>query len=163
MKTLVKSFAVTALLLSLSVSAIGQQRFKNPDRDRGERVERFQQKRNAQGQQHQRVMAMLDLSDEQKEQIQEIHLNGQKEMLPLKTQLQEAHAKLRTLTVADEYDEGEVQEVIGEISELNKTMLTNRVEHRQQIRELLTDDQRVKFDNLHLRMQKRFSRMGANR
>ncbi|MBO6587303.1 MAG: Spy/CpxP family protein refolding chaperone [Gracilimonas sp.] len=163
MKTLVKSFAITALLLSLSVSAIGQQRFKNPDRDRGERVERFQQKRNAQGQQHQRVMAMLDLSDEQKEQIQGIHLNGQKEMLPLKTQLQEAHAKLRTLTVANEYDETEVQEVISEISDLNKTMLTNRVEHRQQIRELLTDDQRVKFDNLHLRMQKRFSRMGANR
>lgn len=163
MKTLIKSFAITALLFTFTISAVGQQRFKNPDRDRGERVERFQQKRNAQGLKHQRVMAMLNLSDEQKEQIREIHLNGQKEMLPLKTQLQEAHAKLRTLTVADEYDEAEIQEVIGTISELNKTMLTTRVEHRQQIRELLDDDQRVKFDNLHLRMQKRLSKMSSNR
>lgn len=163
MKTLVKSFAITALLLSLSVSAIGQQRSKNTDRDRGERVERFQQKRNAQMKQHQRAMAMLDLSDEQKEQIREIHLDGQKEMLPLKTQLQEAHANLRTLTVADNYDEAEVQEVIGKISELTETMLITRVEHRQQIRELLDDDQRVKFDKLHLRMQKRLSKMRSNR
>ncbi len=162
MKTLVKSFAIAVLFLSLSVSAIGQQRSKNPDWDRGERVERFHQKRNAQGQQHQRVMGKLDLCDEQKAQIREIHLNGQKEMLPLKTQLQEAHAKLRTLTVADEYREAEVQEVISTISDLNKTMLTTRIQHRQQIRELLDDNQRVKFDNLHLRMQKKLSQMRLN-
>lgn len=139
---------MTALVLALSVNLNAQQRFNNPDRPCMDR--QMQNMRGDQGVQHQRLIAMLDLSDEQQEQVQSIHLNGQKEMLTLRTTLMQKRAELRTLTIGDNYDEAKVARLAEEIGDLHTQMLTKRTYHQQQIKEVLNEEQRIKFDTFHM-------------
>ena len=163
MKTFLKSFALTTLIFTFAVSTSAQQRFNRANRPGVNCMEQMQKFRGNQGSQHQRMLQYLDLSDEQLEQIQSIHLNGQKAMLPLRSEMQEKNARLRSLTLADNYDEAEVNAIITEISDLHASMLTMRISHRQQIRNLLTEEQQVKFDSFHLNMKNRNGRMGRSR
>ncbi|MEQ8523708.1 Spy/CpxP family protein refolding chaperone [Gracilimonas sp.] len=160
MKTLLKSIALTTLIFSFAVSASAQQRFNNSTRPKANCIDQIQQFRGNQGSQHQRMLQYLDLSDEQNEQIQSIHLNGQKAMLPLRNQMREKNARLLSLTTGDEFDEAAVNTLITEISDLNASMMTMRISHRQQIRSLLTEEQQVKFDSFHMNMKNRSGRMG---
>ena len=162
MKTLSRSVAFTALILALSFSATAQQRNNMGMRPNG-KMGQMQPCQAKQGTQHQRMMGMLNLTDDQQEQIQTIHLNGQKAMLPMRTQIQEKNAQLLTLTLSDDYDEADAKNLINEIADLHTAMLTMRISHQQQIRNLLTDEQRVKFDTFHLNMKNRMGRMGPNR
>lgn len=86
-----------------------------------------------------------DLTDQQKEQIRKIRLKGLKELLPLKNQLKEKRAQLRTLTTG-QADMPSAYEVAEEIGMIQTDLLKKRLDIRQQIRELLTEDQRVIFD-----------------
>lgn len=86
-----------------------------------------------------------DLTDQQKEQIRKIRLEGLKELLPLKNQLKEKQAQLRTLTTG-QADMPSAYEVAEEIGMIQTDLLKKRLDIRQQIRELLTEDQRVIFD-----------------
>ncbi len=160
MRILLRSITLTALVLALSVNLNAQQRFNNPDRPRGDRQMQMQNMLGDQGAHHQRLISMLDLSDEQKEQIQSIHLNGQKEMLTLRTTLQQKRAELRTLTIGDNYDKGKVAQLAEEIGDLHTQMLTKRTTHQQQIKEVLTEEQRIKFDTFHMN---KMGRKGMNR
>lgn len=150
MRTILRSITLTALAFALSVNVNAQQRFNNPDRPRGDRQMQMQTMRCDQGVHHQRMINMLDLSDEQLEEIQAIHLNGQKEMLTLRTTLQQKRAELRTLTIGDNYDKGKVAQLAEEIGDLHTQMLTKRTTHQQQIKEILTEEQRIKFDTFHM-------------
>ncbi|MEX2602918.1 MAG: Spy/CpxP family protein refolding chaperone, partial [Gracilimonas sp.] len=94
---------------------------------------------------------LLNLSEEQLEQVQEHWLNGQKEMLPLRNQLQEKNARLQTLTTSANYDEKAVNALVKEIGDLQNQILAKRVAHRQEMRNLLTDEQRITFDSFQSR------------
>lgn len=101
---------------------------------------------NARGQEKGRDMRLPNLSDEQKEQIKEIKLSGQKEALPIKNLLGEKKAKLRTLTTSETYNQKSVNSTIDEISGLEASLMKLRENHRQQVREVLTEEQRIVFD-----------------
>lgn len=101
------------------------------------------QNERAQGQQ----MRLPNLTDEQKEQIKAIRLNGQKEALPLRNELMEKKARLRTLTTSEDYNENSVNNTIDEISELEASLMKLRQNHRQEVREILTEEQRIIFDS----------------
>lgn len=163
MKSILKLSVLTALVFALSVNASAQQRLNNPDRLRGDRQSQMQKMHSNQGNQHQQMMNMLDLNEEQSEQIETIHLNGQKSMLPLRNTLREKNARLRTLTTSESYDEKAVNEVIEEISEIRAAMLTMRTSHRRQIRELLTEEQHIKFDSFQQNSLRRQHKRGMNK
>lgn len=160
MRTLLKSFTLTALALALSLNLNAQQRFNNPDRPRGDRQAQMQNMRGNQGDMHQRLITMLDLSDEQQEQVQAIHLSGQKEMLPLRATLQQKRSELRTFTIGDNYDHAKVTKLAEEIGDLHTQMLTKRATHQQQIKQVLNEEQRIKFDTFHMN---RGNKMGMQR
>ncbi|MEQ9263725.1 MAG: periplasmic heavy metal sensor [Balneolaceae bacterium] len=101
------------------------------------------QNERAQGQQ----MRLPNLTDEQKEQIKAIRLNGQKEALPLRNELMEKKARLRTLTTSEDYNEKSVNNTIDDISELEASLMKLRQNHRQEVREILTEEQRIVFDS----------------
>lgn len=101
------------------------------------------QNERAQGQQ----MRLPNLTDEQKEQIKAIRLNGQKEALPLRNELMEKKARLRTLTTSEDYNENSVNNTIDDISELEASLMKLRQNHRQEVREILTEEQRIVFDS----------------
>lgn len=157
MKTILKFSVLTALILTLSLSANAQQRANNSEKPRGDRQE---QMKKMQADRQQRMMSILDLSAEQRDQVKEVRLNNQKGMLPFRNAMQEKNAKLRTLTTADNYDEEAVKELISEIADLRSAMLTMQIAHRQQIRELLTEEQRIKFDTFRQNSSMRHQRRG---
>lgn len=101
------------------------------------------QNERAQGQQ----MRLPNLTEEQKEQIKAIRLNGQKEALPLRNELMEKKARLRTLTTSEDYNEKSVNNTIDDISELEASLMKLRQNHRQEVREILTEEQRIVFDS----------------
>lgn len=87
-----------------------------------------------------------DLTDEQKEKIEVLSTDHMQEMLELKNEINEKHARLQTLTTAEKVNMSEVNKVIDSIGALQTKIMKMQVKHRQEIRELLTDKQRVIFD-----------------
>ena len=87
-----------------------------------------------------------DLTDDQKEKIEALRIDHMKEMLELKNEIGEKHARLQTLTTAEKVNMSEVNKLIDTIGALQTKMMKMQVKHRQDIRELLTEKQRVIFD-----------------
>ncbi len=88
-----------------------------------------------------------NLSEEQREQLKTFKLELEKNSLPLKNQLAEKEAKLRTLTTSDSFDERAVNKVIEEIGELKTSLMKLHVANGQKIKSILTEEQLVVFNN----------------
>ena len=86
------------------------------------------------------------LSDEQKQKIEKLKTSHQKEMLQLKNQVCEKKSHLKTLETADNADLSAINKTIDEILVVKAQMMKKCAAHKQDIRKILTDDQRVKFD-----------------
>ncbi|SMO78711.1 Spy/CpxP family protein refolding chaperone [Gracilimonas mengyeensis] len=146
MKRLLNFLFVTVLISSLSLPVLAQQYSR--DWHRGQRFnQQAQFDRGAFGNRHDMMMARLNLSDEQRTQIDELYVENQQEMLPLRNELREKQARLRTLQISANYDAGAVNDLLEEIGALRTEMSIKRNEHHQEVRNLLTDEQRILFDN----------------
>lgn len=88
-----------------------------------------------------------DLTDEQGEQIKKLKTAHMKEMLVLRNQMGELKAKKRTLSTGDNVDTKVANANIDEITKLQNTIMKKQFKHRQDIRNLLTEDQKVWFDS----------------
>lgn len=86
------------------------------------------------------------LSEEQQGQIKALRTEHMKAMQPLHNQLGEKKARLQTLTTADKVNMAEVNKVIDEIGKLQTQLMKLKEQHRQEIRKLLNDEQRIMFD-----------------
>ncbi len=87
------------------------------------------------------------LTDDQKEQIETLRAENLKTMLPLRNTLQEKKARLMTLQSAEKADMKAINGLIDEISAIKTQMAKQRAAHHQQVRSVLTDEQRVVFDS----------------
>ena len=90
-----------------------------------------------------------DLTDEQKEQIKDIHVESMEDMLALKNKIGEKTARLHTLQTAAKANMSEINKTIEEIGKLRTEMMKLKAASHQKIRSLLTDEQRVFFDVHH--------------
>ena len=95
-----------------------------------------------------KMMQMLNLTEEQQAQIEKSRTAHMKEMLPLRNKVQEKQAQMRTLETAEKVDLKAVNKLIDEISSLKTEMAKNKAKHHQEVRNVLTDEQRVKFDSM---------------
>ena len=93
------------------------------------------------------MFAMLNLTDAQKEQIEKLRTQHMKNVLPLRNELGELRAELRTLSTVDKVNMTDINKKIDEMGKVQTELMKERAAHRQQIRSLLTDEQRVKFDS----------------
>lgn len=89
----------------------------------------------------------LNLSEDQKAQMEKIRLESRKSMLPLRNEIGEINAKMRTLTTAEDADLKKINSLIDEKTSLMAKMMKVRAEAHQQVREILSEEQRVKFDS----------------
>ena len=89
----------------------------------------------------------LNLTDEQKEKIKELHLNVQKETLSIRNQIGENRAKLKTLQTSESPDMKAIDKVIDENAKLMAEIQKKRAANHQEVRKLLTEEQRVIFDS----------------
>ncbi|OGC43530.1 hypothetical protein A2Y85_01880 [candidate division WOR-3 bacterium RBG_13_43_14] len=87
-----------------------------------------------------------DLTDEQKEKIETLKVEHMGKMLPLKNEMGEKQARLQTLTTAEKVNMSEVNKLIDNIGALCTKIMKLQAQHRQDVRELLTDKQRLIFD-----------------
>ncbi len=86
------------------------------------------------------------LTDEQKDAIKEIRLEGMKQQLPLKNKKDELNAQLKTQMTADQPNEARINELIEEIGKIDIDKHKIRAKNRLAIRQLLNDEQRLVFD-----------------
>ena len=98
---------------------------------------------------HQDVMAKLDLSDRQKEQIATIRQKQQRKMIPLHASLQEAALDLRELTQADHPDRARIDAAIDRMARLRAEAQKSRVATMLEVHSLLTDSQRKMLREQH--------------
>ena len=94
-----------------------------------------------------RCQMIPDLTGEQQTKIEKLRTEQLKRMTDYRNQIMEKRARLRTLQTKDNPDMNAVNSVIEEMGDIRTTMHKNRSEHIQEIRALLTDDQRAFFDS----------------
>ena len=73
----------------------------------------------------------------------------QKETLPIKNQIDEKKAHLKTVSSGDNVDVTAVNKTIDEIYSLKADMAKKREAFRQDVRKLLNDEQKLAFDLHH--------------
>lgn len=91
-------------------------------------------------------MMIPDLTEAQREQMKELRIEHMKALQQLRNQMGEKKARLRTLSTGDKVSMTEINSVIEDIGRMRTQMMKLRAQHRQDIRKLLTDEQRVIFD-----------------
>ncbi len=84
-------------------------------------------------------------------------------MLPLRNQIREKNARLSTLTTSENYDKDKVNALVKEIGDLRTQMMMTKVEHRQEIRSLLNEEQQINFDLLRQKKLDKKMRHGFRR
>jgi Spy/CpxP family protein refolding chaperone len=97
-----------------------------------------------------RMAEMLDLTDAQQQQIEKIRLEHLKEMESIRSELQKLRSEYRLLLVADSYDRNKIKQKLAEISSVREKQELERADHFAEIRKMLTDEQKVKFDQFIL-------------
>jgi len=103
-------------------------------------------------------MNIPDLTEAQQTQLKEMRTLHMKEMLPLRNELKEKQAHLQTLQTADNPNMNEINALIDDLGAIKTKTAKKRAAFRQEIRKILTDDQRVYFDmhagQMHKKMMK---------
>lgn len=87
-----------------------------------------------------------DLTSDQSKKIEELQIAHLKEVNQTKTQVAEKRAHLKTLQAADKVDNAAINKTIDEITALQNDLMKKNEAHRQAVRNVLTDKQRVVFD-----------------
>jgi len=91
-------------------------------------------------------MMVPDLTDSQKDKMKTLHVDHMKAIQPLQNEIGEKQARLRTLQTADKVNMSEINTLIEDIGRTRTEMMKLRAAHHQEIRSLLTEEQRVIFD-----------------
>ncbi len=87
-----------------------------------------------------------DLTEDQQTKIEALRTGHLKEMTAYRNQMNEFRAKKHTLMTSDNGDMKEINSVIDQMTGVHNKMMKASAKHRQDVRNLLTDDQKVYFD-----------------
>ncbi len=90
-----------------------------------------------------------DLTEEQEEAIKKLRLDQVERNTHYRNKMDELRVQKRNLMTGT--SEGDVDQVIDEITELRNMQMKANVQHRENVRDLLTEDQRVIFDSKVMR------------
>ena len=96
----------------------------------------------------------LGLTDEQKEAMKKIRMETAKEVKPLKDELRELEAHQQTLATADNADLKAIYKNIDRMGDVKTKMAKIMAKQRQDVRSLLTEEQRLKMDHMRAHMQR---------
>ena len=104
-----------------------------------------------------KMMRGLDLTDEQQAQIETLRLDHKKQMMTLKGQLSSLQTEMKILLTEDSPSVNKIKDLAAKIGESTEKMAMEKANHRIEVRKLLTDEQKAKFDMMTLH---RGERMG---
>jgi len=86
------------------------------------------------------------LTDDQKAKIKDLRVNHLKEVLPLRNIKRELEAKEQTLATSPKADLKAINSNIDEITKVDNQIMKSKEYFRQQVRSLLTEEQRLMYD-----------------
>ena len=89
---------------------------------------------------------MKDLTQEQKDGLKALRLEQMKAMTQYKNKLAEYQAKLRTLTTSEDVKLKDIDKIIDQMSKIKLDVAKEKLKHRLDVRNILTDEQKVRFD-----------------
>lgn len=92
------------------------------------------------------LMHTLELTEEQQAQVEQLHLAMEKRVLPIENELGEKTARLKTLMHGGSADQDEIFDMIDEIGLLETSIKKQRMANRLAVRDLLTEEQKIRFD-----------------
>jgi Spy/CpxP family protein refolding chaperone len=92
------------------------------------------------------MMGLMKLTDEQRAKMQDLRLAHQKEMIPLRADLQKLHANMKLEITADKFSESKVKSIQGDLSKVMNEIASKTILHQRAVRDLLTPEQRKQFD-----------------
>lgn len=130
------------MLVVFGASTVMAQQYKN-NSDRPERFERGPMSMNC----------ISDLTDAQSESIEKIQLGARSQSQVLIADIDIKEAELSKLRIADKADQNAIDKKVDEISVLRVQIRKIRLTCEQEVRSLLTDEQRIEFDS-RARMRK---------
>ncbi len=99
--------------------------------------------------QHAFCMAIPGLTDEQEQKLDRLRTAHLKEMTALRNDIAVKRAEIQKLETVDKPDMAQINKTIDELGSVRTEMAKKRAAHLQQVRSLLTEEQRVYFDALH--------------
>lgn len=104
-----------------------------------------------------RLMERLKLSDDQKNQIEKLRTDFQKQQISQRAKVQTAAVELRQLLRAENPDKAAIEKKINEVSQLRAQLQTARVNHMLNVRKILTPEQQKMIrEAVKERVQSRF-------
>ena len=110
-----------------------------------------------------RFKRALDLSEEQQSKISEMQLQSRRDITPLKAEINKLRADLNLLLTAEKFDAGTLEKLNSEIVKLQGEIKLKQLMHQRAVRDLLTAEQKKKFD-LHILSGKKVKgNVGAQR
>ncbi|MFY0683324.1 MAG: periplasmic heavy metal sensor [Balneola sp.] len=161
-----RQFTIVTLLLLLVGSVTVQAQKKDRPERRAEMKERVEQRKGKQDRRHrgpESGIKNLDLNEDQKVQMKEIMMEGRKDILPLENELGEKRARLRTLSSGDTYDVKALNQVVDEMSELQASIKKVRITQKDEIRNILNDEQKFIFDTIPDRKERLHKRIARKK
>lgn len=100
-------------------------------------------------------LQFLDLSEEQKDQIKEIHLAHMKDVQPLKDEVKINRAKVNALLKNDDPDMKEIVSLVEADGKLLTQIQIKSIGEKIRVRSLLTDEQKIIYDMHSEKMNER--------
>ncbi|MDX8338084.1 periplasmic heavy metal sensor [Draconibacterium sp. IB214405] len=143
-------------IFAISSTTMAQQR---------DRQERAPQQREMMAERPERDRGNFEkfFTEEQQEKIKELRLESTKQTQPLRNELNELRAKQRTLTTAEKADLNAINKNIDQMADVQAKIQKIRAKQQQEIRSMLNDEQRIKFDEMRSRPDRGFDREPTNR
>lgn len=109
---------------------------------------------------HHRGMGMafrgLDLTDEQKAKVKELHTASRESLKPVMESLKANHEKMETLTANGAFDEAQVTALASEQASLAAKLIVERQRIKSQMFSILTDEQKAKLAEQKAKRGERF-------
>ncbi len=95
-------------------------------------------------------MAMLNLTDAQKDQIKILRIEHEKAIKNDQQTLKLKRVELSNLVANDDPNERDVNRLTDEIGGIQTALLKAQIAHRIEVRALLDDEQKLKFDKMKI-------------
>jgi len=93
-----------------------------------------------------RMYAALNLTDQQRAQIDDLHLALQKKMIALRADLQKLNAEYKLMLIDPKVSEKGLKAQLQKIADVRLQMALERAKNVRKIRSLLNAEQQKKFD-----------------
>ena len=106
------------------------------------------QKRSDMRQNFNRMHEQLNLTDQQKAKMEELRLKHQEQMIDMRAELEKARLENQKLRSSDNLNRSDVISQTKKMNNIKNKMAESRANHKMDVYELLTDEQRKIWNDL---------------